>query len=532
MVAFKKLDDFPGRVTVIKTGPVIAVTIGGKEVIKYVDDFPVYSDYSRFNRLFLQSSRSEKFSKITISTEPSAYDYEKVIEFRTPVRFKKDLYNYYEMQIIPGLYVDRIRNILIMREMTEIRRAEERMAAYKKERDRAMLRLASKEKGFHGLIGISPLLENVVSTIKTVAKTKTTILITGETGTGKDLAAKAVHIESCRRGAFVKVDCASLPMTLIESELFVHEKGAFTGADSRKTGKFEQAHGGTLFLDEIGNLSSDLQMKLLRFIQDRKFERLGGKETMNADVRIIAATNIDLAEAVEQGRFRSDLYFRLNVIHINMPPLRERLTDIYPIVNSLIVALSEDNEVPIPDIHNDVFPALMNYDWPGNIRELKNAIESAIVINQTGQLKPEHFPGLKRKKISGKSGKQQKSTGKAPVDYNDDTVFTRAFNDLSGKPRKLANYFECSYDTVRKRILELELTGSISDRIGSLIRSFSGKEFTISQIVEGLNISRTTAIKYIHDMHGSERLSREVRNRKVYYRELPGQQDKLKGARQ
>jgi Nif-specific regulatory protein len=211
------------------------------------------------------------------------------------------------MRVIPGEYAYRIRKLVFMTELSDMVRTEQRMITYKKERDRALSRL-NAEHGFHNITGNSAAVENMIATIRTVSETGASVLLTGETGTGKDLAASAIHAESSRKGPFIKVDCAALPLSLIESELFGHEKGAFTGATSRRIGRFEQAHGGTIFLDEIGNLSPPVQMKLLRFLQDRTFERLGGKKTLKSDVRIIAATNVNLEKEVGKGDFRSDLY--------------------------------------------------------------------------------------------------------------------------------------------------------------------------------------------------------------------------------
>jgi Nif-specific regulatory protein len=214
-----------------------------------------------------------------------------------------------------------------------------------------------------------------------VAATNTTVLVRGESGTGKELIAHAIHYNSLRaKKPFVKVSCAALPESLIEAELFGHEKGAFTGADKQRIGRFEQADGGTLFLDEIGDMSPSTQAKILRVLQEHEFERLGGTRTLRVDVRLIAATNRDLPGMVQAGQFREDLYYRLNVVSIEMPPLRERKDDIVPLANSFIQRFSAELKKRIDGLEPDAQKLLMRYNWPGNIRELENAIERAMLL--------------------------------------------------------------------------------------------------------------------------------------------------------
>ena len=234
---------------------------------------------------------------------------------------------------------------------------------------------------FDRIVGSSSALQKVLDVVKKVAKSNTTVLIRGETGTGKELIAGAIHHNSLRVSRnFVKVNCAALQENLLESELFGHEKGAFTGADKQRIGRFEQADGGTLFLDEIGDMSPSTQAKILRVLQEHEFERLGGTRTLRVDVRLIAATNRDLPSMVQSGLFREDLYYRLNVVSIEMPPLRERKDDIVPLANSFIRRFSGELKKKIDGLEPEAQKLLMRYNWPGNIRELENTIERAMLL--------------------------------------------------------------------------------------------------------------------------------------------------------
>jgi Nif-specific regulatory protein len=234
---------------------------------------------------------------------------------------------------------------------------------------------------FDKIVGSSPALQSVLAIVRKVAKSNTTVLIRGETGTGKELIAGAIHHNSLRAARnFVKVNCAALQENLLESELFGHEKGAFTGADKQRIGRFEQADGGTLFLDEIGDMSSSTQAKILRVLQEHEFERLGGTRTLRVDVRLIAATNCDLPAMVQAGRFREDLYYRLNVVSIEMPPLRDRKDDIVPLAHSFIRRFAAELKKKIDGLEPDAQKLLMRYNWPGNIRELENTIERAMLL--------------------------------------------------------------------------------------------------------------------------------------------------------
>lgn len=258
------------------------------------------------------------------------------------------------------------------------------------------LRLKSElKKKFHpgNIIGESKRMVDVYSSIEMVSTTKATVLLRGESGTGKELIARAVHYHSDRSDKpFIKISCASLPETLLESELFGYEKGAFTGAGAMKRGRFELAHTGTLFLDEIGDIPLSTQVKLLRVLQEREFERLGGVETLHIDIRLIAATHKNLEQEVKEGKFREDLYYRLNVIPVFIPALRERKEDLPLLVHHFIEKANKENGKSVKRISDEAWEYIMNYSWPGNVRELENAIERACIICQGEEITRTHFP--------------------------------------------------------------------------------------------------------------------------------------------
>ncbi|MGA9522371.1 MAG: sigma-54-dependent Fis family transcriptional regulator [Myxococcaceae bacterium] len=247
---------------------------------------------------------------------------------------------------------------------------------------------------FNRIIGESPAMQGVYRLVSKAATTHATVLIQGESGCGKELFARAVHVNSARREKpFVKVDCAALPASLIENELFGHEKGAFTGADHRVEGKFEAAHGGTVFIDELGELPLSVQGKLLRVLQDREFERVGGTQTVKIDVRIVAATNRDLVRMVAEGRFREDLYYRIKVVELVLPPLRDRgAEDIERLARHFVASAARKHRLPsVPRLSPAALELLRGYRWPGNVRELENCIESAVVLSE-GEILPENLP--------------------------------------------------------------------------------------------------------------------------------------------
>jgi DNA-binding NtrC family response regulator len=261
-----------------------------------------------------------------------------------------------------------------------------------KRADRLERELASR--GVLGdLVGESAAMQEIFSLLQQAAPARATILITGESGTGKELAARAIHQLSPRRASpFIAVNCAAMPETLIESELFGHEKGAFTGAIARRAGCFELADGGTLLLDEIGDMPMGTQAKLLRVLEDQRLRRLGSEREVELDVRVLASTNHDLKEAIGKGAFREDLYFRLNVFEVHLPPLRERVADILPIARALIADLNQRHECRVTDIAPDVQDSFQRYQWPGNARELRNALERAVILAGSGTIQAAHLP--------------------------------------------------------------------------------------------------------------------------------------------
>lgn len=262
--------------------------------------------------------------------------------------------------------------------------------------EREILRLRSqlsKHKGFDHLIGASPSLEATIKQARAVAGTSATVLLNGESGTGKEMLARAIHEESARAaGPFVGVSCTALPESLIESELFGHEKGAFTNATQTRKGRFELADGGTFFLDEISELTPSVQVKLLRVLQERQFERVGGTKTLNVDIRLIAASNRDLEQEVEAGRFRRDLFYRLNVVPLVLPPLRDRQEDIPLLAVHFAVKAADKHGRTQPTLDPALLEALQEYDWPGNVRELENLMERLVVLTNATHLGLEFLP--------------------------------------------------------------------------------------------------------------------------------------------
>ena len=246
---------------------------------------------------------------------------------------------------------------------------------------------------FSGIIGKSEKMQDIFEKIKIIAPTDTTVLITGESGTGKELVANALHFNSLRKNeAFIKVSCAALPETLLEAELFGHERGAFTGALKLKKGRFELAHKGTLFLDEIGEINQTVQVKLLRVLQEREFERLGGTSTISVDVRIIGATQRDLKKEVQKGNFREDLYYRLNVVPVQLPALRDRKEDVLLLMDHFLKVYSKQMSKPFKGICLEARECILKYDFPGNIRELENAIKRAVTLSRDKEIQPWDLP--------------------------------------------------------------------------------------------------------------------------------------------
>jgi len=269
---------------------------------------------------------------------------------------------------------------------------------------------------FESMIGQSKPMQEIFDLIQDVAPSNSTILITGETGTGKDLAAKAIHTNSNRStGPFVMVNCGAIPEHLMESELFGYQKGAFTDAKETKKGRLEMAHGGTLFLDEIGEISMRMQIDLLRVLEDRVLYRVGGTQPIEADFRVIAATNRNLEEAIKEEKFRKDLYYRLNVITFQMPPLRERKDDILLIAEHFLNRFSQETNKQVDRINREAMDEMMLYDWPGNVRELQNAIERGVVIAKSRIMGPEELPIFRREKSMVREGKSLKDIEKEHI---------------------------------------------------------------------------------------------------------------------
>ena len=258
---------------------------------------------------------------------------------------------------------------------------------------KAEIDVLKKKQGYQKIIGKSAPVAKMMEIIAQVAPSKASVLVTGESGTGKELVADAIHSLSSRAdGPLIKVNCASLSPTLLESELFGHEKGAFTGAVSQKKGRFELADGGTIFLDEIGEIDQSTQIKILRVLQERCFERVGGEETVSVDVRIVAATNRNLEQEIRNGNFREDLYYRLNVVHIEVPPLRERKEDIPLLISSFIDTFNQEDGRHVEGFTNSARKALLAYSWPGNIRELRNTVESCVVLARGTMIDVDELP--------------------------------------------------------------------------------------------------------------------------------------------
>ncbi len=315
---------------------------------------------------------------------------------------------------------------------------------------------------FENIIGKSQAMEQIFSTIVKVAKTQSTILIRGESGTGKELVARAIHYNSPRAGKpLIEISCASFPETLLESELFGYEKGAFTGADNQKKGRFELADGGTIFLDEIGDISESVQVKLLRVLQERQIARLGGSEPVNVDVRVITATNRDLEKAIEEGRFREDLYYRLNVIPMMLPSLRDRKEDIPLLLEHFVRKFSMANNLPPPAITEETMQVCLEYGWPGNVRELQNAVENAIVLGEGTTILPEHLPfGLLNRRLKGSKPDFLNNSGptfKDKIEAAERIILSQAIDQSDGNKSVAAKKLDISLRTMRYKIKKYNL---------------------------------------------------------------------------
>jgi DNA-binding NtrC family response regulator len=313
--------------------------------------------------------------------------------------------------------------------------------------------------GLEGLIGNSPALHEVVQMIKQVAPSKATVLIQGDSGTGKELVAHAIHGLSNRSKAkFVAVHCAALSPTLLESELFGHERGAFTGATERRIGRFEQANGGTLFLDEIGEIDTNTQVKILRVLgEEHSFERVGGNQSIRTDVRLIAATNKNLKQLVSEGKFRDDLYYRLNVVTINMPALRDRKEDIPLLVNAFLREFAKENGKPVRELTSEAMNCIEQYDWPGNVRELRTAVERGVVMSSGPKITLRDLPLSLRQ--HGKVDALSKNVDPARqlnLHETENRVIARALEETGGNVTEAARRLGISRRTVHRKLKELK----------------------------------------------------------------------------
>ena len=312
--------------------------------------------------------------------------------------------------------------------------------------------------GLENLIGQSPSMLQMFDIIRQVAPTRASVLITGETGTGKELVAHALHNLSPRKaGPFVAVHAAALPTTLLESELFGHEKGAFTGAVERRAGRFEMADGGTIFLDEVGELEPAMQVKLLRVLEERRFERVGGNKTIEVDVRLVAATNRDLKKMVAEGKFRDDLFYRLSVVTVNLPPLRERRDDVPLLVTAFNRQYSEENNTPVRDITQEAINLLMAYDWPGNVRELRNAVEQMVVLARGERLTVRDIPAAIRSGADLTKISVVRPGVTMTVEEAERQLIIQALKDTEGNRTKAAEKIGMSRRTLHRKLKEYHL---------------------------------------------------------------------------
>jgi DNA-binding NtrC family response regulator len=315
--------------------------------------------------------------------------------------------------------------------------------------------------GLENIVGASPAMKEIFEIVQQVAPSRATVLLTGESGTGKELIAKAVHQLSPRaKQPFVTVHCAALAPTLLESELFGHERGAFTGAHERRIGRFEQAQGGTLFLDEIGEIDAAIQVKLLRFLGERTFERVGSNKTLTADVRLVAATNKNLEELVKEGKFREDLFFRLRVVEINLPPLRERTGDIPLLAGGFLQEFARENHKPVNDFTVDALEWLMNYAWPGNVRELRTAIEHAVILCRGERISLRDLPRPISSGARGGLGDTRLLQGKdLTVKDAEKQLIERALKETDGNRTLAAKKIGMSRRTFHRKLHQYHLEG-------------------------------------------------------------------------
>lgn len=315
-----------------------------------------------------------------------------------------------------------------------------------------------RRAGLESMIGHSAPMIEVFETIKQVAPSRATVLIQGETGTGKELAAHAIHALSTRAAKkFIAVHCKAFSSQLLESELFGHERGAFTGAFERRIGRFEQAAGGSLFLDEIGEIDENTQVKILRVLGERTFERVGGNQTLRADVRLIAATNRDLSTLVAEGKFRDDLYFRLNVVPLTMPPLRARKEDLPLLVRAFLKESAKENDKPFRELAPEAMACILDYNWPGNVRELRAAIEHAVVMSSAARIGVRDLPASVRLPSQSVDAQAQETKG-LNLHQTERSLIFRALEESAGNRTEAARILGISRRTLHRRLKELNIT--------------------------------------------------------------------------
>ena len=326
-----------------------------------------------------------------------------------------------------------------------------------KEENRLLRQSLGQQFDSQKIIGKSHAMLKLLETVAQVAASEATVLISGESGTGKELIAGAIHFNSLRKeGPFVKINCAAITETLLESELFGHEKGAFTGADRRKDGRFSQAHGGTLFLDEVSEMSLMMQVKLLRALQEREFSRVGGEATIQVDVRVIAATNKDLKEQINKGEFREDLYYRLNVVELKVPPLSARREDIPLLAQYFLEKFATKNRKEIKGFTPSAMDNLIRYDWPGNVRELMNAIERGVVLARTNYLDVSDFPFIRETMGSNSPDAHDSAMlamqGDVPLEEVEKAAILKTLEAAGGNKSETARRLGITRETLHKKL--------------------------------------------------------------------------------
>ncbi len=338
-------------------------------------------------------------------------------------------------------------------------------AARRAEQHRELTDLQAEKRRKHSrrqILGDHPLMQRLLKTVSQVAPSRVSVVVRGESGTGKELIAHAIHELSGRTGAFVALNCAALAESVLESELFGHERGSFTGATHRREGRFKQADGGTLFLDEVSDVPLGVQVKLLRFLQEHEFERVGSNQTERVDVRVVAATHHDLQQLVQDGRFREDLYFRLNVVELDTPPLRSRQSDIPVLAEHYIrIACMENDIEDVPLLSSEAMERLLSYRWPGNVRELRNAMERAVVLCGEGSIEPEHLPAMVRSPLPADSSAL--SLPGMTLAELEKVAILRTLEAVGGSKPRAADMLGISLRTLQYRVKEWRQAGVFSE---------------------------------------------------------------------